>query len=108
MSVTGVDMPIATIPVKLLNRTSDYLTSRFELLPPTTATIADAVNETEERNGRTQRDSNPRPTAPQAAILSKLNYGPSVFLSLSSNSYMMMPMATIAVTATFPSSRYLN
>jgi hypothetical protein len=27
---------------------------------------------------------------------------------LSSNSYMMMPMATIAVTATFPSSRYLN
>ena len=25
---------------------------------------------------RAQRDSNPRPAAPQAAILSKLNYGP--------------------------------
>jgi hypothetical protein len=25
---------------------------------------------------RAQRDLNPRPTAPQAAILSKLNYGP--------------------------------
>ena len=25
---------------------------------------------------RVQRDSNPRPAAPQAAILSKLNYGP--------------------------------
>jgi hypothetical protein len=29
---------------------------------------------------RAQRDSNPRPTAPQAAILSKLNYGPSISL----------------------------
>ena len=27
---------------------------------------------------RAQRDSNPRPTAPQAAILSKLNYGPCI------------------------------
>jgi hypothetical protein len=34
---------------------------------------------------RTQRDSNPRPTAPQAAILSKLNYGPSISFSLSNN-----------------------
>ena len=28
---------------------------------------------------RVQRDLNPRPTAPQAAILSKLNYGPKLF-----------------------------
>ena len=27
---------------------------------------------------RAQRDSNPRPTASQAAILSKLNYGPNI------------------------------
>jgi hypothetical protein len=27
---------------------------------------------------RAQRDLNPRPTAPQAAILSKLNYGPTL------------------------------
>src|SRR5918912_272849 len=30
---------------------------------------------------RAQRDLNPRPTAPQAAILSKLNYGPTLYLS---------------------------
>jgi hypothetical protein len=29
---------------------------------------------------RAQRDSNPRPAAPQAAILSKLNYGPPAML----------------------------
>lgn len=28
---------------------------------------------------RAQRDLNPRPTAPQAAILSKLNYGSKLF-----------------------------
>ena len=28
---------------------------------------------------RAQRDLNPRPTAPQAAILSKLNYGPKAY-----------------------------
>ena len=31
---------------------------------------------------RAQRDLNPRPTAPQAAILSKLNYGPMLCLSV--------------------------
>jgi hypothetical protein len=92
------------VPEKLFGRQDNYYLSRFEVLPPTVV----RANETEEMSRRAQRDSNPRPTAPQAAILSKLNYGPSVFLSLSSNSYMMMPMATIAVTATFPSSRYLN
>jgi hypothetical protein len=102
-------MPISTnqkrvVREKLTNDVLHRFHSRFELPPA----IADAINETEERNERTQRDSNPRPTAPQAAILSKLNYGPNIFLSLSSNIYMMMPMATIAVTATFPSSRYLN
>ena len=32
--------------------------------------------ETAHERARAQRDSNPRPTASQAAILSKLNYGP--------------------------------
>lgn len=38
---------------------------------------------------RAQRDSNPRPTAPQAAILSKLNYGPSTTYFLF-NKYMQL------------------
>jgi hypothetical protein len=86
------------VPEKLFGRQDNYYLSRFEVLLPTLV----RANETEEMSRRAQRDSNPRPTAPQAAILSKLNYGPSISLTTT------MPTATRAVTAAFPSSIYLN
>jgi hypothetical protein len=73
-------MPKTTIPEKWLQQATNHLTSRFEILPPTSSVGAED-NEREIKS-RAQRDSNPRPTAPQAAILSKLNYGPTVHLTI--------------------------
>jgi hypothetical protein len=38
-----------------------------------------------------QRDSNPRPTAPQAAILSKLNYEPDYPIDVQNTKYELTP-----------------
>jgi hypothetical protein len=53
----GNGMPKTTIPEKLLNRSTNHLTSRFEIIP---SDIADTNNNTDEREliiERAQRDS---------------------------------------------------
>jgi hypothetical protein len=50
-------MPKTTIPEKLLNRSTNHLTSRFEIIP---SDMADTNNNTDEREliiERAQRDS---------------------------------------------------
>lgn len=47
-----------------------------------------------------QRDSNPRPTAPQAAILSKLNYEPdNVSDVVASTKYELTPTLSVLFDA---------
>jgi hypothetical protein len=53
-------MPKTTIPEKWLKPPNNYLTSRFEILPPTTIG-ASSYNE-RERKRRTQRDSAEKPS----------------------------------------------
>jgi hypothetical protein len=53
----GNGMPKTTIPEKLLNRSTNHLTSRFEIIP---SDMADTNNNTDEREliiERAQRDS---------------------------------------------------